>query len=106
MAACVAPGRLGGGPRHNWGAGGPVGAAAHDRPGGAAGAQDSDDIRYMAGALKALGVELDERWELGEMTVKGCGGRFPANGGELFLGNAGTAMRPLTAAVAAAGRGK
>eukprot|EP00983_Pelagomonas_calceolata_P057100 1144916-Pelagomonas_calceolata.AAC.16 len=36
----------------------------------------------------------------------GCGGQFSAEGGELFLGNAGTAMRPLTAAVAAAGRGK
>lgn len=67
---------------------------------------DSDDIRYMVGALKALGVKLEERWEVGEMVVHGCGGRFPSSGGELFLGNAGTAMRPLTAAVAAAGRGK
>ncbi|KIY93413.1 3-phosphoshikimate1-carboxyvinyltransferase [Monoraphidium neglectum] len=67
--------------------------------------QDSDDIRYMVGALKALGVTLEERWEVGEMVVHGCGGRFPVEGAELFLGNAGTAMRPLTAAVAAAGRG-
>uniref|UniRef100_A0A383V5Z1 3-phosphoshikimate 1-carboxyvinyltransferase n=1 Tax=Tetradesmus obliquus TaxID=3088 RepID=A0A383V5Z1_TETOB len=67
---------------------------------------DSDDIRYMAGALKALGIKLEENWEEGVMVVHGCGGRFPADGGELFLGNAGTAMRPLTAAVAAAGRGK
>jgi 5-enolpyruvylshikimate-3-phosphate synthase len=34
-----------------------------------------------------------------------CGGQFKKDG-ELFLGNAGTAMRPLTAAVAAAGKGK
>lgn len=67
---------------------------------------DSDDIRYMVGALKALGIKLEERWEEGVMIVEGCGGRFPAEGAELFLGNAGTAMRPLTAAVAAAGRGK
>jgi hypothetical protein len=40
------------------------------------------------------------------MVVKGCGGRFKVEGAELFLGNAGTAMRPLTAAVAAAGRGR
>jgi hypothetical protein len=40
--------------------------------------QDSDDIRYMAGALKALGVKLEENWEQGLMTVHGCGGRFPA----------------------------
>jgi 3-phosphoshikimate 1-carboxyvinyltransferase len=67
---------------------------------------DSDDIRYMAGALKALGIELEEKWDEGEMVVKGCGGRFKSTGAELSLGNAGTAMRPLTAAVAAAGRGK
>jgi 3-phosphoshikimate 1-carboxyvinyltransferase len=40
------------------------------------------------------------------MVVHGCGGRFNSSGAELFLGNAGTAMRPLTAAVVAAGRGK
>ena len=67
--------------------------------------QDSEDIRYMVGALKDLGVELEEDWEALKLTVKGCGGRFPVEGAELFLGNAGTAMRPLTAAVAAAGRG-
>ncbi len=58
--------------------------------------QDSEDIRYMVGALKALGIELEERWEQCEMVVHGCGGRFPAEGGELFLGNAGTAMRCQT----------
>ncbi len=68
--------------------------------------QDSDDIRYMAGALKVLGIKLEENWEKGEMVVHGCGGIFPSKGAELFLGNAGTAMRPLAAAVAAAGRGK
>ena len=66
--------------------------------GGAEGArvsrtQDSEDIRYMVGALKALGVELEERWEQAEMVVHGCAGRFPAQGADLFLGNAGTAMR-------------
>ena len=66
---------------------------------------DSEDIRYMVSALQRLGVEVAEDWEGRRAVVKGCGGRFPAAGGELFLGNAGTAMRPLTAAVAAAGRG-
>lgn len=38
--------------------------------------QDSDDIRYMVGALKTLGIQLEERWEKGEMLVKvGEGGR-------------------------------
>jgi len=67
---------------------------------------DSDDIRYMVGALKVLGIQLEEKWEEGVMVVHGCGGRFKVEGAELFLGNAGTAMRPLTAAVAAAGRGR
>eukprot|EP00218_Dolichomastix_sp_CCMP3274_P016403 CAMPEP_0170142870 /NCGR_PEP_ID=MMETSP0033_2-20121228/8914_1 /TAXON_ID=195969 /ORGANISM="Dolichomastix tenuilepis, Strain CCMP3274" /LENGTH=472 /DNA_ID=CAMNT_0010379263 /DNA_START=8 /DNA_END=1426 /DNA_ORIENTATION=+ len=67
---------------------------------------DSDDIRYMIGALKELGVELEEDWDNNRITVKGCGGVFPEEGPKtLFLGNAGTAMRPLCAAVAAAGRG-
>jgi 3-phosphoshikimate 1-carboxyvinyltransferase len=55
--------------------------------------QDSEDIRYMVEALKALGVQLEERWEESEMVVHGCAGCFPAQGAELFLGNAGTAMR-------------
>jgi 3-phosphoshikimate 1-carboxyvinyltransferase len=67
---------------------------------------DSDDIRYMVGALKTLGVGLEEDWPNRKIVVKGCGGRFPSTGADLFLGNAGTAMRPLTAAVAAAGRGR
>jgi 3-phosphoshikimate 1-carboxyvinyltransferase len=70
--------------------------------------QDSEDIRYMVGALKALGVKLEERWEQCEMVVHGCGGTFPAEGGELFLGNAGTAMRccllPTTAMCMTNGR--
>ena len=52
----------------------------------------------MVGALKALGIQLDERWEQQEATVTGCGGRFPVQGAELFLGNAGTAMRCVAAA--------
>lgn len=66
---------------------------------------DSEDIRYMVGALKTLGIELQEDWANSRIVVKGCAGVFPVKGADLFLGNAGTAMRPLTAAVAAAGRG-
>jgi len=60
----------------------------------------------MASALQKLGISLEEDWDNRRAVVTGCGGRFPSTGGELFLGNAGTAMRPLTAAVAAAGRGE
>jgi hypothetical protein len=55
--------------------------------------QDSEDIRYMVSALRTLNVELDENWAESRITVKGCGGRFNSTGAELFLGNAGTAMR-------------
>ena len=53
----------------------------------------------MVGALKALGIQLEERWEQQEAVVVGCGGRFPVQGTELFLGNAGTAMRCAAATV-------
>ena len=62
----------------------------------------SDDTERMLEALKALGVGVThlggENW-----LIKGCGGRFPVKQAELFLGNAGTAFRPLTAALALAG---
>ena len=72
----------------------------------------SEDIEYMFGALAVLGVQVRAEPGATEVGVQGCGGHFPAagtDGGdgatELFLGNAGTAMRPLTAAVAAAAQG-
>jgi 3-phosphoshikimate 1-carboxyvinyltransferase len=57
----------------------------------------SDDSRYFAKALQTLGfdVELDET-NLA-MTVTGLGGLIPANRAELFIGNAGTAARFLSA---------
>jgi 3-phosphoshikimate 1-carboxyvinyltransferase len=66
----------------------------------------SDDIQYMLEALKKLNVEIEDDGTSDSVVVKGCGGKFNSGGEELYLGNAGTAMRPLTAAVAAAGRGK
>lgn len=62
----------------------------------------SDDTERMLDALKTLGVGVThlsgENW-----LITGCGGRFPTRQAELFLGNAGTAFRPLTAALAMAG---
>ena len=60
---------------------------------------DSDDTRYMIEALRALGVRV-ERAADGACEVRGVGGRFPVRAAELFLGNAGTALRPLTAVLA------
>ena len=47
----------------------------------------------MVGALEALGVEVEADWGAGRARVRGCDGQFPVDGAELFLGNAGTAMR-------------
>ena len=58
---------------------------------------DADDTRVMREALSSLGVSF------GSSTVKGVGGPFPVKKAELFLGNAGTALRPLTAALALSG---
>jgi len=62
----------------------------------------SDDTERMLDALKTLGVGVEplggEAWK-----ITGCAGRFPVKQAELFLGNAGTAFRPLTAALALAG---
>jgi 3-phosphoshikimate 1-carboxyvinyltransferase len=59
----------------------------------------SDDTRYMTDALRVLGfiVEVDE--DAHRITVGGRGGVIPANGGEIFVGGAGTAMRFLVAMV-------
>ena len=57
----------------------------------------SDDSKYFAKALQTLGfdVHLDEANH--EMTVTGLGGKIPARKAELFIGNAGTAARFLSA---------
>jgi len=61
-------------------------------------ALESEDTGVMITALRQLGVEVLQS-DSG-IRIKGCGGRFPARTAELFLGNAGTAFRPLTAALA------
>ncbi|OOF36082.1 3-phosphoshikimate 1-carboxyvinyltransferase [Rodentibacter heidelbergensis] len=61
---------------------------------------DSDDIRHMLNALKALGVNYQLSEDKSICEIEGLGGAFNVqNGLSLFLGNAGTAMRPLTAAL-------
>ena len=59
---------------------------------------DSDDTRVMLKALQQLGCTL--RREAGVLYVRGLAGQLGAQQADLFLGNAGTAMRPLTAALA------
>lgn len=61
---------------------------------------DSDDVTYMLGALKQLGVSCEQNGNSRDFTVTGSGGGFSVKQADLFLGNAGTAFRPLTAALA------
>ena len=62
---------------------------------------DSDDTRVMQDALRKLGIAV--RREGGATVVTGAVGAFPVKAAELFLGNAGTAFRPLTAVLALSG---
>ncbi|MEM8859158.1 MAG: 3-phosphoshikimate 1-carboxyvinyltransferase, partial [Chloroflexota bacterium] len=63
---------------------------------------DSDDIRHMLNALKSAGVPFTLSADKTECMIEGQGSPLNLNKGEeqleVFLGNAGTAMRPLTAA--------
>ncbi|SFU77923.1 3-phosphoshikimate 1-carboxyvinyltransferase [Xenorhabdus koppenhoeferi] len=61
---------------------------------------DSDDIRYMLNALTALDISYRLSADRTACEVDGMGGYITGKSGlELFLGNAGTAMRPLAAAL-------
>ena len=62
----------------------------------------SDDTARMLEALEKLGVKLEKLSET-DWRVHGCNGNFSNKNAELFLGNAGTAFRPLTAALALSG---
>lgn len=62
----------------------------------------SDDTDRMLEALDQLGVHIETLGE-GHLKVHGTNGRFPNRTADLFLGNAGTAFRPLTAALAVLG---
>ncbi len=65
-------------------------------------ALEADDTQVMLAALRALGIEVSPGSSAG-MRVRGCAGKIPARSADLFLGNAGTAFRPLTAVLALAG---
>ena len=60
---------------------------------------DSDDTRVMLKALAELGCRIEPQTD-GALRIHGVGGSLPVRTAKLFLGNAGTAMRPLTASLA------
>lgn len=68
------------------------------------GALRSEDTERMTDSLRRLGIPVEEP-EPDTFVVEGAGGRIPAAEAELFVGNAGTAARFLTAALAL-GRGR
>ena len=61
----------------------------------------SDDTAVMLAALKQLGCRVEQSGST--VTVEGLGGQLVNHKAHLFMGNAGTAMRPLTAALAMLG---
>jgi 3-phosphoshikimate 1-carboxyvinyltransferase len=63
---------------------------------------ESDDTQHMIDALRTLGVRITEDGPH-VLRVQGVGGAFPVKRAKLFLGNAGTAFRPLTAVLALCG---
>src|SRR5918999_3735504 len=60
---------------------------------------DSDDTHYMIASLRQLGVSLKLSEDKTRCQVNGIAGPFPSRQAELFLGLAGTAIRPLCAAL-------
>ena len=62
---------------------------------------DSDDTRVMLAALRQLGCGVQQDGTT--VVIDGLDGRLPQTALKFFMGNAGTAMRPLTAALAVLG---
>jgi 3-phosphoshikimate 1-carboxyvinyltransferase len=64
---------------------------------------DADDVDRMHDAITTLGIRIDPLPGTRDFRVHGQGGGVPVKEARLFLGNAGTAIRPLTAVLAFAG---
>lgn len=67
------------------------------------GVLDSDDTRVMIAAWRELGIDIEHDPSQACARLVGCGGQPPRPHGELFIGNSGTTIRFLTAALAACG---
>lgn len=63
----------------------------------------SDDTDVMLSALRTLGVVWEQIDQTQNFVVQGVNGQFPVKQADLFMGNAGTAIRPLTAALTVLG---
>ncbi len=78
-------------------------AALADGPTRVRGLLDADDVDRMLEALDALGIAVLHEPGTRDFVVHGRGGTIPRRAARLFLGNAGTAIRPLTAVLALSG---
>jgi 3-phosphoshikimate 1-carboxyvinyltransferase len=63
------------------------------------GALASDDTIYMAEAWRALGLEVEHDRDAERFWLRGGNGTLPAKEAEIFVGNSGTSMRFLVAAL-------
>ncbi|MGA2034286.1 MAG: 3-phosphoshikimate 1-carboxyvinyltransferase [Thermoguttaceae bacterium] len=63
------------------------------------GVLDCDDTRVMIDGLRQLGLVIEHEPGRQAIRMVGCGGRPPAAGAELMVGNSGTTVRFLTALV-------
>jgi 3-phosphoshikimate 1-carboxyvinyltransferase len=63
----------------------------------------SDDTHVMLSALQKLGIQWQQQGVSQDFIVQGENGTWPVHQADLFMGNAGTAIRPLTAALAVIG---
>lgn len=66
------------------------------------GALFAEDTLLMSEALQTLGIPIQQNAERSQFIVHGCSGNIPSREASLFVGNAGTAARFLTALLAAA----
>ena len=60
----------------------------------------SQDVELMLQALNTLGIKTTENWDSRKIVVEGCGGKIPAKKKSVYVGNAGTVARFLTALLA------
>lgn len=63
----------------------------------------SDDTLVMLNALQTLGVKWQQQGISQNYLVHGVAGKFPVKQADIFMGNAGTAIRPLVAALSVLG---
>ncbi|MCA9132345.1 MAG: 3-phosphoshikimate 1-carboxyvinyltransferase [Planctomycetales bacterium] len=67
------------------------------------GVLDSEDTQVMIAAWRKLGIDVEQDLAAGEVVLQGCGGRIAHDDIHLDVGNSGTTIRFLTAALAACG---